>query len=73
MSEYLNLNSLLFYQELAEKADDRKMERVIYDGYIWNLVSVENGIAKLESPYNALSFSQELITREVPIDKIIKE
>jgi len=72
MSEYMDLNSLLFYQEISEACENvtPAPQKIIHNGYLWNVIEIKDGVAKLESPYDALVFNKKLQRIEVPINKL---
>jgi hypothetical protein len=71
MSSFIDINSLLFYQELQEAADSNvEVKFVHHAGHLWKLTGIENGIAQLESPHNVIVFDKKLQRKEVPAIEI---
>jgi hypothetical protein len=71
MPEFINMDSILFYQELQEAADSNvEVKFVHHSGHLWKLTGIENGIAQLESPYNVIVFDKKLQRKEVPAIEI---
>lgn len=71
MSSFIDINSLLFYQELQEAADSNVEGKFVHHaGRIWKLTGIENGIAKLESLQNVIAFDKKLQRKEVPAIEI---
>ena len=72
MPEFINIDSILFYQELPDAADTNvEVKFVHHAGHLWKLTGVENGIAQLESPHNVIVFDKKLQRKEVPAIEVL--
>ena len=56
---------------MQEAVVNVEVKFVHHDGRLWNLVGIRNGIAELETPYNALAFDKKLQRKEVPVKEIV--
>ncbi len=75
MHDFFNIDSLLFYQELADSSDvdgDEKVEVkfVHHAGRLWKLVGVNNGIAELAKPYNNIAITVESNKKYVNVNEV---
>jgi len=70
LSSFIDLNSLLYYQEMQDAVTNVEVKFVHHSGHLWKLTGIDNGIAKLESPHNVIVFDKKLQRKEVPAIEI---
>ena len=75
MHDFFNIDSLLFYQELADSSDvdgDENVEVkfVHHAGRLWKCVGERDGVLELVKPYNNIAITAESNKKYVNVNEV---
>ena len=75
MQEFFNIDSLLFYQELADSSDvdgskNVEVKFVHHAGRLWKCVGERDGVLELVKPYNNIAITAESNKKYVNVNEV---